>query len=826
MRQLLPIIFFVLSFYSSILSAQNELPSNAQPGKCYAKCLIPDQYETITEQVLLKEAATRIEIIPAVYDTIEEQILEKEAYTVLNLVPVVFETRSEELLVKEASSRLIYQAPVFDTISEQVLVQPARTMWSKGRAIAGCLSANPEDCTTMCLTEIPAEYQTLTRQLLQKPATIEEIEIPAEYKTITKAVVKTSAQIVENTIPAVYRTIQKVIVKTPATTKVVEIPAEYSTVATRKLVRPGGFTDWVEVLCEAKITQTKVAEIQQALKARGYDVGAVDNVMGAKTKQALVEYQKKSGLPVGNLNIETMRSLGTDSGSPNIRYNSIPPPNSPPPSYPSIVAPNARPVPPPPLIAVEEVNTEQYDKITENGFEKSTEKPLSTFSIDVDKASYSNIRRFINGGQLPPKDAVRIEEMVNYFDYDYPQPTDEHPFSINTEMGKCPWNTDNYLLHIGLQGKDISLENIPANNLVFLLDVSGSMDSPNKLPLLKESLKMLARQMRPQDKVSVVVYAGAAGLVLPPTSGTDKLQIFDALDRLNAGGSTAGGAGIELAYKVAQEQLIQDGNNRVILATDGDFNVGISSDEALVELIENKRQTGIYLTVLGFGTGNYQDSKMEKLADKGNGNYAYIDNIMEAKKVLLNELSGTLFTIAKDVKIQVEFNPAKVASYRLIGYENRLLAAQDFQDDTKDAGEIGAGHTVTALYEIVPLKGKPKAKDLKVNPLQYEEAERKPTKFKQDEWVNIHFRYKPPTWDSSKLLTHSVKTNQIAQVSDNFTFSAAVASFGMLLRDSEHKGTASYSTVERLGKAAKGEDKEGYRKEFLELVGTVKEIEK
>ena len=814
----------IFCFCSSVIFAQtqNDLPLNAQPGKCYVKCLIPDQYETVTEEVVLKESTFRIEVIPAVYDTIEEQVLEKEAYMVLTLQPAVFETILEEILVKETSIEYVYHPPVFETISEKVMTKPSSIQWEWENS-ANCHGSQP--CKIYCLVETPAEYETRTRQVLQKSASVEEIVVPAEYKTIEKAVVRTPSKIVETIIPAVYRTVQKVVVKTPASTQRIEMPAEYSTVSTRKLVRQGGFTDWVEVLCEAKVTSAKVAEIQQALKAKGYDVGAVDNVLGTKTKQALIQYQRESGLPIGNLNIETMRSLGT-SGTNSQLMNMSYAPNS---------QPSAKPIPSPqkaPTVVlptdtkplIEEINREQYDEITENDFEKSTEKPLSTFSIDVDKASYSNARRFINGGQLPPKDAVRIEEFINYFDYNYPQPTGEHPFSINTEMGKAPWNTDNYLLHIGLQGKDLALENIPPNNLVFLLDVSGSMGAPNKLPLLKESLKMLARQMRPQDKTSIVVYAGAAGLVLPPTSGRDKLQVFEALNKLEAGGSTAGGAGIELAYKVAEENFLQDGNNRVILATDGDFNVGISSDEALVELIEGKRQTGIYLTVLGFGTDNYQDAKMEKLADKGNGNFAYIDNIMEAKKTLINELSGTLYTIAKDVKIQVEFNPAKVASYRLIGYENRLLAAQDFNDDTKDAGEIGAGHTVTALYEIMPLKGKPKVNDLKVNLLQYEEAERKPSNFKENEWVNIHFRYKPPTLDSSKLLAHSVTSRQIAQISNNFTFSAAVAAFGMLLRDSKHKGNASLDLVKTLGEKSKGADKEGYREEFLGLVGKTRRI--
>ncbi len=350
----------------------------------------------------------------------------------------------------------------------------------------------------------------------------------------------------------------------------------------------------------------------------------------------------------------------------------------------------------------DEFNTEEYSNIVENGFHKVSDDPLSTFSIDVDAASYSNVRRYINSNQLPPAGAVRTEEMINYFKYQYPQPTGKDPFSINTEISDCPWNNENKLVLIGLQGKNIPVENLPASNLVFLIDVSGSMMDENKLPLVKASMKILTDQLREEDHISIVVYAGNAGLVLPATSGANKTKIKTAIDALEAGGSTAGGAGIQLAYKTAMQNFMQDGNNRIILCTDGDFNVGASSDDDMVRLIEKERNQGIYLTVLGYGMGNYKDSKMQQLADKGNGNHAYIDGINEAKKVLVNEFGGTLFTIAKDVKLQLEFNPAKVAGYRLIGYENRILNKEDFNDDKKDAGELGSGHTVTALYEIIP----------------------------------------------------------------------------------------------------------------------------
>lgn len=465
----------------------------------------------------------------------------------------------------------------------------------------------------------------------------------------------------------------------------------------------------------------------------------------------------------------------------------------------------------------EDFNTEAYSPITENDFKNALLNPLSTFSIDVDAASYSNVRRFITNGQNPPADAVRIEEMINYFNYDYPQPKDEHPFSITTEMSDCPWNTKNKLIHIGLQGKNIDLSELPKSNLVFLVDVSGSMDSPNKLPLLKKSFNLLVDNLRENDRVAIVVYAGAAGLVLPSTSGSDREKILEALNNLSAGGSTAGGAGIKLAYKIAQENFIQGGNNRIILATDGDFNIGASSDGEMTKLIEDKRKSGVYLTCLGFGMGNYKDSKMETLADKGNGNYAYIDNILEAKKVLVTEMGGTLFTIAKDVKLQLEFNPNKVESYKLIGYENRLLNSEDFNDDTKDAGELGAGHTVTALYEIV-LKGDGTAPF--IDPLRYQNLTELVPKPSNNELLTVKFRYKKPNEETSKLIVNHLtdKSIPLAKTSENFRFSAAVAEFGMLLRDSKYKANATYKQVVELAKVSKGTDEHGYRAELIRLV--------
>lgn len=463
-------------------------------------------------------------------------------------------------------------------------------------------------------------------------------------------------------------------------------------------------------------------------------------------------------------------------------------------------------------------NTEEYDGISENIFHDALRNPLSTFSIDVDAASYSNVRRFINNGQRPPKDAVRIEEMINYFDYDYDQPKGDDPFSIYTEIASAPWNAKHKLVHIGLQGKKIPTDNLPPSNLVFLIDVSGSMSDANKLPLLKASFKMLVEQLRAQDKVAIVVYAGAAGLVLEPTSGSDKKKIIEALDNLEAGGSTAGGAGINLAYAMAKQNFKTGGNNRVILATDGDFNVGESSNASMEKLIEEKRKDGIFLTVLGYGMGNYKDSKMEILADKGNGNYAYIDNILEAQKVLVNEFGGTLFTIAKDVKLQIEFNPAKVKAYRLIGYENRMLKNEDFNNDKKDAGELGSGHTVTALYEIIPVGVE--SEFYKIDELKYQTSKIDPASFKSKELMTVKFRYKKPDKDVSKLIVHFLLDENVSQnrTSENFRWSAAVAGFGMILRESEFVKGYSIDQVLELAQGAKGMDRDGYRIEFIKML--------
>lgn len=470
-------------------------------------------------------------------------------------------------------------------------------------------------------------------------------------------------------------------------------------------------------------------------------------------------------------------------------------------------------------------NDEEYASLIENPFELTESQPVSTFSIDVDNASYSNIRRMINEGQTVDKNAVRIEEMVNYFKYDYPQPQNNQPFSINTEYSDSPWNPQHKLLKIGLQGKNVPMNNLPPSNIVFLVDTSGSMSEDNKLPLLKESLKVLLNQLRPQDKVGIVAYAGSAGVVLSSTSASEKARILEAFEKLEAGGSTAGGEGIELAYKLAKENFIKGGNNRVVLATDGDFNVGTSSVANLETLIEEKRKTGIFLTCLGYGMGNYKDDKMETLADKGNGNYAYIDNLQEANKFLGKEFAGNIYTIAKDVKIQIEFNPKYVKSYRLIGYENRKLRNEDFENDQIDAGELGSGHTVTALYEIIPTNVSSEFLP-KESKLKYSSTSN--SKKNEDELATIKFRYKKPAGDKSIEINKIVKNSNpaTAQTSSDFKFASSVAWFGLVLRDSKLIKKKNLNEIQNLAKQNKGKDENGYRTEFVNLIEKYKAIKK
>ena len=778
-----------LLFFPLFLFAQSFLPPNAVVGECYTKCLAPKQFETVTEQFLLKEPSSRIEVMPAEFETVKDSFLLKAAYTVYEFVEPTFATITDSILIEEATKKITNEAAIYETLTQKLLTQPAYTEWKQSQKDFNCLSEHPDDCIIWCLEEIPAEYTEIEKQVLKKPAETIEKNISAKYKKIEKIVMLEAAHCVEREVPAEYAFFETKKIKTPAYAREIEIPAEYGTITTQKLIRTGGFSDWVN---PNQSTNQRYALAESQNKGTALNA---DYIKGSKLK-----YAEKGG--------------------------------------------------------------ESYSEIIENGFKKVSREPLSTFSIDIDGASYSNVRRFLNidctapskmalaeaaarveadkrvakikeklknsGNKsydtknydyvyqnavrklkqectLPPKDAIRTEEFINYFKYEYPKPTEKakHPLVLHTEIAHCPWNRVNYLVHIGLQAHEIPKDKLPPQNLVFLLDVSGSMNAPNKLPLVKQSITKLVEQMRPQDRMAIVVYAGAAGLVLPPTA--DKAGILLALEKLHAGGSTAGGKGLELAYKTAYQNFNKKGNNRIILATDGDFNVGLSSDEAMKNLVEKYRDLNIALSVLGFGRGNYQDAKMEMLTNHGNGNYAYIDKIEEGEKVLVREMAGTLQTVAKDVKIQIEFNEEWVESYRLVGYENRLLENKDFDDDKKDAGDMGAGHSATALYEIVP-KNRDKIAFHPNEPL-----------------LNIKFRYKQPKKDKSKLLEKQVFVKDIGQHSRNFNFSAAVAGFAMLMRDSEHKSNLTYEKVLTLGQASVGKDEDGLRHEFVELVKKVME---
>ena len=466
----------------------------------------------------------------------------------------------------------------------------------------------------------------------------------------------------------------------------------------------------------------------------------------------------------------------------------------------------------------DDFNTEAYHHVGETGFREVLDEPLSTFSVDVDTASYSNVRRFLRQNRLPPKDAVRVEELINYFSYSYPAPAGAHPLAVKTEMSQCPWNRLHGLVHIGIKGKELERKQLPPSNLVFLVDVSGSMADRNKLPLLKRSLNLLVRELNAYDRVAIVTFCDAAALILPPTPGDEKKTIRDAIASMEADGMTTGEEGMRLAYEIAGNNYMKNGNNRVILATDGDFNVGPSSEGEMIEFVEEKRKEGVFLSILGFGTGNLKDSTLKAIADNGNGHYAYVDSLNEARKVLVRELGATLFTIASDVKVQVEFNPALVKAYRLVGYENRMLDNEDFEDDTKDAGEIGAGRTVTVLYELIPAGSQ--EGDPKVDGLKYQETQVKDDARTTDELMTVKIRYKPPNEETSREIVHPVADQHVplGETSDDYRFSAAVAAFGMLLRDSEFKGEASYDGVLRLARQARGRDEEGYRAEFVQLV--------
>ncbi len=573
-------------------------------------------------------------------------------------------------------------------------------------------------------------------------------------------------------------------------------------------------------------TETRIAGVTvSAGKANRLDAkisaGITLEQIMVSYERPLIQQDKIRGLPTRNVNALANTAAGVSSSNNGDAVN-IRSARSNATNYyiDGVRVTNGTPPPHDPAETHDGHNTEDYAHIAENEFKSPLQDPLSTFSIDVDKASYANVRRFLNANQRPPKDAVRIEEMINYFDYDYEKPKDDLPFSVTTELSSCNWKEGHLLLHIGLQGRQMEMKNAPPSNLTFLIDVSGSMKSANKLDLVKPALRLLVNELRAEDRVAIVVYAGAAGLVLPSTPGNEKEKIIGAINKLEAGGSTAGAAGIQLAYQIAKENFIENGNNRVILATDGDFNIGVSSDGELTRLIEEKRNDGIFLTCLGFGTGNYKDNKLEILANKGNGNYAYIDNLLEAKKAFVTGLTGTLFVIAKDVKIQVEFNPHIVEAYRLVGYENRLLAKEDFNNDKKDAGEIGAGHSVTVLYEIVP-KDKPfDFAGKNVDSLKYQTTALTPAASSSYEIATVKLRYKLPDEDTSRLISQTVENRwrSFDRASNQLQWAGTVAAFGLLLRDSPFIENLTFEEVILSGKQSAGKDKNGDRAECLKLM--------
>jgi Ca-activated chloride channel homolog len=537
-----------------------------------------------------------------------------------------------------------------------------------------------------------------------------------------------------------------------------------------------------------------------------------------------IQQNKLQGVFGGVIESQSFRDGNGVGSGRGAGFAPAPAPASPPPPPPARASALGPAAPPADRVDRSRFNTEAYDNISDNPFIGVVQDPRATFSIDVDTASYANVRRFLTMNQLPPPDSVRIEEMINYFTYDYPSPTGRHPIAAYTEVAAAPWKPDHRLVRIAIKAKEIDTANRPPSNLVFLIDVSGSMATPEKLPMLKEAMKLMVQRLGEGDHIAIVTYAGASGLRLPSTSGDRKDIVDSVIDGLNSGGSTNGASGIQLAYDTATLNFIRGGTNRVILATDGDFNVGVTNQGDLIRLIEDKAKSGVFLSVLGFGMGNYKDSTLEKLADKGNGNYAYIDTLNEARKVLVDEMSGTLLTVAKDVKIQVEFNPAEVNAYRLIGYENRALRHEDFNDDKKDAGDMGAGHSVTALFEVVP-KGV-EINTPGVDPLKYQEAAKMIDRAPRGEILNLKIRYKEPEADTSQSFETPVTDRGAAfnNASTDFRFAAAVASFGMILRESPHKGQSNLDAVVDIAEKSRGTDKSGYRDEFLRLVRKARDL--
>ncbi len=964
-------------------------------------------FKEVVEQVLVKEAYNGYR--EPVYKSVEEKILIQDAYKIPRVIPAVYDTLEENILVnspkwvwiknKRFKGKIVTNcydsSKGMDTCLWQLTSTPAQYMKCSKKSLKTPESVETEQVDAQFITinkmvidpaataqkplqktpiVVAAEYRSVEKKILVTDATTRKIEIPAEYGSFTsKKLLKSGVHIDYSTLSPFFVAIKENSSQLEAYPPASKIPPPPPPMPPRMAAKPQSPNmyshdmhgdmprnfkaprdtqnnlnqpnDRRSNMGEAKVSSSKIQQIQEALIENGYDPGPINNVLGPQTRQALIQFQKDLNLPVGNLNIETMRALlgeeeygttkpaepteipdyfsqvntyndlenarkhmeeqlqskaitqaqfngaqqrylakrdllamqfdkpalfanGNESISNFVKNNLQYPQdarqygiegtvvvNFTVDSTGKVVNPGIEkgiswdlnesalklieqmPLWKPQTQFGKNIASEQqlalqfklddkgkktsvglassFKPIIENEFLATSQNPLSTFSIDVDNAAYSIARTYVEGGQLPPPDAVRTEEFINYFKYDYPQPTDKHPFSISTEMQRCPWNDKHYLLLIGLQGKEIEIKNTPPSNLVFLIDVSGSMSE--ELPLVVQSLSLLVEKMRPQDHISIVVYAGASGLVLPSTSGKDKEKILATLPSLGSGGSTAGGAGIQLAYKTARENFLPKGNNRIILITDGDFNVGVTSEADLTALIEKERESGVFLTCLGIGQGNYQDSRMEMLADKGNGNYAYIDNLKEAKKILVEQMSGTLLTIAKDVKLQIDFNPANIKGYRLVGYENRVMEAQDFDNDRKDAGELGAGHSVTALYEIILHS------NTSTNLKAADSLKNKPTKGRytqpSGDLLTVKLRYKLPTDSTSLLIEKPLgRVGLLKEMSNNFKWASGVAAYALCLRNSQFKGTATFEGILKNAQNALTFDPNGYRKDFIELV--------
>jgi len=738
-------------------------------------------------------------------------------------------TVTRQRLVSPARTKVVEVPAEYKTVSQRVEVSPGRYETRESRVMVSPPSQRVET--------VPARYATVTEQTVAKDAS-SRVEVQSRYDWVEEQVLVADEGEELVVTPAKYDTRQSRVMPTPLGQRVDPLYSVPDLTSQRSLADNVGGT----VVNDANEVPT-ISTLNDSASVPPPSVAPASPRYETRTERIMVKPPRKvwqkvavgtqgsgevAGI-VGSRGAVLGGSMNANAGTPSGQVMAL---VEIPPEYKTVTKRVLvqkqqaaqgqaldvihRPVPPPPPVG--EPSTEKYATIVENAFLQPLDSPLSTFSIDVDTASYANTRRYLKGGQLPPADAVRIEELINYFNYNDPEPEGDVPFAVATESASCPWNAEHQLVRIGLQAKTIDEKDVPPRNLVFLIDVSGSMRSSNKLGLLQSALPLLVDQLRPEDRLGIVVYAGNAGVILEPADGTDKDKIRKAIASLSAGGSTHGSQGIQRAYKMAREQFDAEGINRVILCTDGDFNVGLTGG-ALTRLIEKERESGVFLTVLGFGSGNINDQQMESLANKGNGNYAYIDSMDEAEKVLVAEAGGTLVAVAKDVKIQVEFNPAAVASYRLIGYENRKLAARDFNDDKKDAGEIGAGHSVTALYQVVPAKTDAKDVDPEISPLKYQ-SERKPNAENADELLTVNLRYKQPDGNTSKLLSVPVEKadNEWKDASENLRFAASVAGYGMLLRGSAHKGTADWKLVKALAGSAMGEDENGYRAEFLTLV--------